>query len=69
MKQVKWLFHPILVFIFSITALVASLFLYIYWYIEVSSGLRSAMDRFNRSSQESEGQVGAVEQGSQEGQA
>ena len=47
MKQVKWLFHPILVFIFSITALVASLFLYIYWYIEVSSGLRSAMERFN----------------------
>jgi signal transduction histidine kinase len=47
MKQVKWLFHPILVFIFSTTALVVSLFLYIYWYIEVSSGLRSAMERFN----------------------
>ncbi len=47
MKQVKWLFHPILVFIFSITALVVSLFLYIYWYIEISSGLRSAMERFN----------------------
>ena len=47
MKQVKWFFHPILVFIFSVTALVVSLFLYIYWYIEVSSGLRSAMERFN----------------------
>ena len=47
MKQVKWLFHPILVFVFSVTALVASLFLYIYWYMEVSSGLRSAMERFN----------------------
>ena len=47
MNQVKWLFHPILVFIFSVTALVVSLFLYIYWYIEVSSGLRSAMVRFN----------------------
>jgi len=47
MKQVKWLFHPILVFIFSVTALVVSLFLYIYWYIEISSGLRSAMVRFN----------------------
>jgi two-component system phosphate regulon sensor histidine kinase PhoR len=47
MKQVKWLFHPILVFVFSVTALVASLFLYIYWYIGVSSGLRSAMERFN----------------------
>ncbi|PIE67377.1 MAG: two-component sensor histidine kinase [Deltaproteobacteria bacterium] len=47
MKPVKWLFHPILVFVFSVTALVASLFLYIYWYIGVSSGLRSAMQRFN----------------------
>jgi two-component system phosphate regulon sensor histidine kinase PhoR len=47
MKQVKWLFHPILVFVFSVTALVASLFLYNYWYIGVSSGLRSAMERFN----------------------
>ncbi len=47
MKHVKWLFHPILVFIFSVTALVVSLFLYIYWYIEVSSGLRSAIERFN----------------------
>lgn len=47
MKQMKWLFHPILVFVFSVAALVASLFLYIYWYIGVSSGLRSAMERFN----------------------
>ena len=47
MKQVRWLFHPILVFIFSVTALVLSLFLYIYWYMEVSSGLRSAIVRFN----------------------
>ena len=47
MKQVKGLFHPILVFVFSVTALMVSLFLYIYWYIEVSSGLRSAMERFN----------------------
>ena len=47
MKQVKWLFHPILVFICSVSALVFSFFLYIYWYIEVSSGLQSAMERFN----------------------
>jgi two-component system phosphate regulon sensor histidine kinase PhoR len=47
MKQVKWLFHPILMFIFSVTALVVSLFLYIYWYVEVSSGLRSAIVRLN----------------------
>ena len=47
MKHMKWLFHPILVFICSVAALVVSLFLYIYWYIEVSSGLQSAMERFN----------------------
>lgn len=47
MKQLKWFFHPILVFIFSATALVVSLFLYIYWYMEVSMGLRSVMERFN----------------------
>jgi signal transduction histidine kinase len=46
-KPVKWLFHPILVFVFSVTALVASLFLYIYWYMEASSGIRAAMERFN----------------------
>ncbi len=47
MKQLKWLLHPILVFIFSISALGTSLFLYIYWYIEVSSGLKSVIDKFN----------------------
>ena len=47
MKSVKWLFHPILVFVYSVSALVASLFLYIYWYIEVSTGLRSTIARFN----------------------
>ena len=47
MKQVKWLFHPILMFVFSVTALVVSLFLFIYWYIEVSTGLKSAIERFN----------------------
>jgi two-component system phosphate regulon sensor histidine kinase PhoR len=47
MNHLKWLFHPILVFIFSVSALVVSLFLYIYWYIEINTGLRSAMERFN----------------------
>ncbi len=47
MKSVKWLFHPILVFIYSIAALAVSLFLYIYWYVEASSGLRSVIARFN----------------------
>ena len=47
MKSVKWLFHPILVFIYSVSALAASLFLYIYWYIEISTGLRSAIERLH----------------------
>jgi len=47
MKQTRWLFHPITVFIFSILALGLSLALYIYWYIGVSSGLQTLADRFN----------------------
>jgi len=47
MKQTKWFFHPILILIFSILALGASLFLYIYWYIEISMGLKSIVQRFN----------------------
>lgn len=47
MKQAKWFLHPILVFISSIAALGTSLFLYIYWYMEVSIGLRSVIDKFN----------------------
>jgi len=47
MKQTRWLFHPITVFIFSILALMLSLVLYIYWYIGVSSGLHALADRFN----------------------
>ena len=47
MKQTRWLFHPITVFIFSILALGLSLALYIYWYIGVSSGLQALAARFN----------------------
>ncbi len=47
MKQTKWFLHPILVFIFSIAALGTSLFLYIYWYMEVSIGLKSVIEKFN----------------------
>ena len=43
----KWFFHPILFFVFSIVALVVSYFLYIYWYIEISTGLESITRRFN----------------------
>jgi signal transduction histidine kinase len=47
MTRSKWFFHSIFIFIFSILALGTSLFLYIYWYIEVSAGLKSAIQRFN----------------------
>jgi len=43
----KWFFHPVFIFIFSIVALAASLFLYIYWYMEVSTGLKTLVRRFN----------------------
>lgn len=47
MKNTPWFFHPITVFIFSIAALGLSLFLYIYWYIEVSTGLENVVNKFN----------------------
>ncbi|MBW2296873.1 MAG: HAMP domain-containing histidine kinase [Deltaproteobacteria bacterium] len=47
MTRSGWLFHPILILIFSILALGTSLFLYIYWYIEASTGLKSLVKRFN----------------------
>lgn len=46
-KRTKWLFHPILVFIFSIVALATSLVLYIYWYMEVSTGLKEVVRKSN----------------------
>jgi len=47
MNRVKWFFHPVLIFILSIAALAASLFLYIYWYIEVSAGLQRIIKKYN----------------------
>ena len=47
MNSTKWLIHPVFILVFSVLALVASLFLYIYWYIEISSGLKSIVERFN----------------------
>lgn len=45
--RLRWFFHPLFIFIFSILALASSLFLYIYWYIEVSTGLKAAVQRYN----------------------
>ncbi len=46
MNKPKWV-YPMLILIASIAALVTSLVLYIYWYLEVSEGLRSVVNRFN----------------------
>ena len=46
MKQAKWFIHPIFVFILSTVALAISLFLYIYWYVGVSAGLKSVIARY-----------------------
>lgn len=45
MGQSKPFLHPILIFIFSISAVALSFFLYIYWYVKVSTGLRRVLDR------------------------
>jgi len=47
MNRVKWFFHPVVIFILSIAALAASLFLYIYWYLEVSTGLQKIIRRYH----------------------
>jgi two-component system, OmpR family, phosphate regulon sensor histidine kinase PhoR len=39
-SRVRWLIHPILIFVLSVVALATSLALYIYWYLEVSTGLQ-----------------------------
>jgi signal transduction histidine kinase len=46
MNSPKWFLHPILIFILSIAALGTSLFLYIHWYMEASTGLQALMQRF-----------------------
>jgi signal transduction histidine kinase len=46
LQRTQWFLHPVVVFIFSILALGLSLVLYIYWYIEVSAGLRTVVERF-----------------------
>lgn len=46
-RPTSWLVHPIVIFIFSVMAVATSLFLYIYWYVEVSAGLRSVIQRAN----------------------
>lgn len=46
-NRYKWLPHPTVLFLFSIAALGVTLFLCIFWYIEVKSGLEEFIDRLN----------------------
>jgi len=47
MKRTRWFYHPLFVFIFSILALVLSLFLSIYWYTKASKDLETIARKFN----------------------
>lgn len=47
MKRAAWFIHPLFIFILSTVALAISLFLYIYWYIGVSSGLKAVALRYH----------------------
>lgn len=47
MRRGAWFLHPISIFVFSTIALVLSLFLYIYWYVEVSTGLEALVRSLN----------------------
>jgi len=46
MKQARWYIHPVFIFTLSTIALAGSLFLYIYWYVTVSSSLQSIVSRY-----------------------
>ena len=41
------IFYPIVIVVLSVSALATSLFLYIYWYLEVSEGLSTVVLKFN----------------------
>lgn len=47
MNRARWLLFSISVFVFSTIALGISLWLYIYWYIKVRTGLKTLMVRFD----------------------
>jgi len=47
MNRLKWLIHPILIFVFSIVTVAVSLILYIYWYVEISTGLKAVIEKSN----------------------
>jgi signal transduction histidine kinase len=46
-KRIAWFIHPIVIFVLSTVALAISLFLYIYWYIGISTGLQAVALRYH----------------------
>lgn len=47
MKRTRWYLHPILILVLSIIALGTSLFLYIHWYLGISTGLKTLAMQLN----------------------
>ncbi len=52
MRGPRWFLHPISIFLLSTAALGLSLFLYIYWYVEVSAGLQAVIGKYNLDSEQ-----------------
>jgi len=45
MNHLRLILNPIIIFIFSITAVCLSLIFYIYWYVEASAGLKRVLEK------------------------
>ncbi len=45
MNKPRWFIHPIMILVISVIAVVTSLVLYIFWYVEVSHGLQAAIEQ------------------------
>lgn len=48
--QSKWAVNPLLIFIFSLTALVASLFLFIHWHLKLNEDFQIFLSKYNLNS-------------------
>lgn len=47
MKIPKWILHPLSIFIYSLLAIATSLFLYLYWYINLSRDVSEFVEKFS----------------------
>lgn len=48
----RWFVHPLLIFILSLVALGASLFLYIHWYLQVDDAFRQFLKRYGQNTEQ-----------------